>query len=254
MIFDAVVIVVVLVSALIAFLRGLIREILTILGVAGGAGAAYFIGPMVSPMARGWVTPQVADGEDMPKFMDIVPYPVLGDVIAYGAVFVLFVIILSVISHFLSGWVKSIGLGMADRLLGALFGFVRGLLVVTVFFLPFYLLIDKKERDKWSWVQESKTMPYVEKSAAFVDRYLPHDVKDDMKDTKNKVEKTARETLQEIEANKSRELERKNAQGYENDDRQGMDALIKDKLNDAIDGAANGSGDDGNSTGSAGNE
>lgn len=232
MIFDAVVVVIVLVSALIAFLRGLIRELLTIFGVAGGAAASYYLGPLVSPHARSWITPATAEGEEPQKFMDMLPYPVLGDVIAYGSVFVIFVIMLSVISHFLSGWAKSVGLGMADRLLGVLFGVARGLLLIAVLYLPVHMLVEKKERDKWGWIQESKTVPYIEKAVVQIEKFLPQEVEENIKDTKDMAEKTARETLQEIEASKIKERERKAAGGYDEGAREGLDSLIEDRLDD----------------------
>ena len=52
MILDILVTAVLLVSAIIAFFRGLILEVLTILGVVGGLAAAYFGGPIFSPTVR----------------------------------------------------------------------------------------------------------------------------------------------------------------------------------------------------------
>ena len=55
MIVDILVLAVLLISALIAFLRGFIREVLTITGVVGGLAAAYFGGPLLAPLMRGWL-------------------------------------------------------------------------------------------------------------------------------------------------------------------------------------------------------
>jgi membrane protein required for colicin V production len=100
MIYDAVVLVILFVSALIAFFRGLIREILTITGVVGGAIAAVYLGPLLSPTVRGWVTPEKPSKETPDKFMDLIPFPLLGDVLAYSFIFIFFVIVFSLFFHF----------------------------------------------------------------------------------------------------------------------------------------------------------
>ena len=55
MIFDFIVVLAVLASALISFMRGLIREVLTIAGVVGGGAAAVFFGPSLAPLMRDWL-------------------------------------------------------------------------------------------------------------------------------------------------------------------------------------------------------
>ena len=47
LVFDVVIIAILLISVLIAVLRGFIREVLTIFGVIGGVAAAYFLGPLL---------------------------------------------------------------------------------------------------------------------------------------------------------------------------------------------------------------
>src|SRR5688572_4012748 len=116
MIIDIVVGVVVVLSALISFMRGFIREVLTIAGVVGGLIAAYFGGPSLSPLFRDWLGVS-ADGEPA-KLFDIVPMGLVADVTAYGAVFIIVVIILSVVSHFMAGAARAMGLGPVDRTLG----------------------------------------------------------------------------------------------------------------------------------------
>ena len=72
MIIDIIVGAVVIVSAIISFLRGFIREVLTIAGVVGGLAAAYFMGPMLTPTFKDWfgVDPEA---EEMPS-SDIILY------------------------------------------------------------------------------------------------------------------------------------------------------------------------------------
>jgi membrane protein required for colicin V production len=233
MVFDTVVIVIIFVSALIAFFRGLIRETLTILGVAGGAVGAVYIGPLISPAINSWVTPEKVEDEAPAKFFDIIPYPILADIIAYGSVFIVFVIVLSIISHFLAGWAKSIGLGLADRLFGVAFGVARGVLMVAILWLPVYLLVDKEDRQEWGWVKTSITVSYVDHACAFIHKFLPSDAEEKIEETKSKAESAAKQTIQEMEAKRLKDREdRAKGSGYDDQERENMDNLIKDSFNE----------------------
>lgn len=169
MIFDIVVGVVILISAAIAFLRGFIREILTIAGVLGGILASLFLGPKLAPVFRGWFG--VEEGEDVEKLFDLVPMDIAADATAYVVIFVVFVIAISVISHFISGAVKAMGLGPIDRTLGVLFGVVRGFILLGLFYLPFHLMM--KDESKEEIFAESRTHYLIEDTAALLTEFLP---------------------------------------------------------------------------------
>lgn len=168
MIIDIIVGLVVLASALISFMRGLIREVLTIAGVVGGILAAVFVGPVFAPIVRDWfgVTP---DSEE--KLFDIVPMEIVADAVAYGVIFLIVVIVLSVASHFISGAARAIGLGPVDRTLGVFFGVARGLILLGLLYLPFHLIMsdDKKQE----YLGDSHSFYIVEKISAAMAHYLP---------------------------------------------------------------------------------
>ena len=95
--------------------RGLVREVLSILGwVIAFLAANLLAGPL---------------GPVMPE---AIPSPELRVAAAYVAVFVGSLILVTLVGLLLSGIVKAVGLGGADRMLGALFGAARGLLIVLV--------------------------------------------------------------------------------------------------------------------------
>lgn len=198
MIFDAIVLAAVLISSVIAFLRGFIRECLTIIGVVGGLAASYFAGPLLAPLMRGWLGVS-DDPEKVKKLFDIVPMTVVADVCAYGAIFVVVVIVLSVLSHFLSAGAKAVGLGPVDRAMGVVFGIARAMLLVSLLYLPFYLLNDKEERDKWTFMQDSKSRYYVEEGAAMIARLLPEDTEKKADDKVEEAGKKMDETRQRLE-------------------------------------------------------
>jgi len=145
MIFDAVILAAVILSSIIAFLRGFVREVLTIFGVVGGLAASYFGGPILVPLMRGWLgVKELAKDEKPEELFGMIPMTIVADVCAYGLIFIVVVIILSVLSHFLATGVKAIGLGPVDRILGVLFGVGRAILLMALIYLPVYLLTQVK--------------------------------------------------------------------------------------------------------------
>jgi membrane protein required for colicin V production len=175
MIVDVVVAIVLILSALIALIRGFIRETLTIVGVVGGLVAAYFGGALLSPIVYGWFGVDET-AEEPARLFDVIPYSMVADALSYGLIFISVVIVLSLASHVLAESAKSIGLGVVDRILGAGFGIARGVLLVALMYLPFYLLLD--DDTKKSWFEQSASHPYLEKSAAVIASYIPQDTID----------------------------------------------------------------------------
>ncbi|MBN8522004.1 MAG: CvpA family protein [Alphaproteobacteria bacterium] len=191
MIIDIVVGVVALLSALISFMRGFIREVLTIAGVIGGLAAAYFCGPWLSPIFRNWLDVGV-EGKPQ-KLFDIVPMSIVADASAYGAIFVIVVIILSVVSHFMSGAAKAMGLGPIDRTMGVIFGLARALILLGLLYLPFHLLMDKETKDEI--FKDSRTHYLIEKTAEFIAGFLPDS--DDVEESKDKAVNDIKDKLME---------------------------------------------------------
>jgi membrane protein required for colicin V production len=101
-------------SMLLGFLRGLTREVIVL---ASWAVAFVVAGAWGADMAR-VLEPQIADAS----------WRALA---AFVALFFVTLIVINVIALLAAKLVKSAGLGMEDRLLGALFGLARGFLVVV---------------------------------------------------------------------------------------------------------------------------
>ena len=237
MIIDIVVALVVLSSALISFMRGFIREVLTIAGVVGGILAAVFLGPSLAPTVRVWFgVGEGGDPEDAKKLFDIIPYEVVADVTTYGAIFIAVVIVLSVLSHFISGAAKAVGLGPVDRSLGAIFGVARGLVLLGLFYLPFHMMMPEKRKDEF--FKDSQTHYFIEKISAAMEAYLPEseDVKEETDDLiKKKLEE------QDLLGGKKRDPEAeltitpltddadtKQGDGYNDQEREKLDKLFND--------------------------
>lgn len=170
MIVDIVVALVVLASALISFMRGFIREVLTIAGVVGGLLAAIFVGPHFAPTVRLWFG--IEEGkEGPPNLFGIIPMEFVSDAVTYGALFVSVVIVIYIITHFISGAAKAVGLGPVDRTLGVVFGIARALILLGLIYMPLNVLIPPKNKEKL--FEGSQTHFIVEKTSEAMASYLP---------------------------------------------------------------------------------
>jgi len=249
MIIDIAVAIIVLISAFISFLRGFIREVLTIAGIIGGLAAAYFFGPMLTPIFKNWfgvpATLESADSEtqEIPKLFDLVPMDLVATISAYAAIFVIFVIIISIISHLTAGAVKALGLGPVDRTFGVIFGITRAIILLGLLYLPFHLLMSQDT--KTGLFEESRTHLYIEKTAIFLAGFLPNseEVQARIDDVANEADKSLKSKLMEQELlegtsakdikeklnNLTGDTKQKIEDGYNKDTRQELEQLFEQK-------------------------
>ena len=155
--FDLIVIGVLLVSSVLALLRGFTNEILSIIAWVVGALAALWLFPYLTPVLRGAISP-----------------PWLAAVIAAVGIFI---VAYAVCAAFTSRW--SGGLmdlheraELLDRTLGFIFGLARGLLIVTVAYLFFAWLVPNPD-DQPDWIRTAKTKPAIESTAALLFSLAP---------------------------------------------------------------------------------
>ncbi|MCC6598717.1 MAG: CvpA family protein [Alphaproteobacteria bacterium] len=228
MVVDLIVVAVLLISALISFLRGFIREILTIAGVAGGLAAAYFGGPLLIPTMRGWFG--VQEDEEPGKLFDVLPYDIVADVLSYGLIFIVVVVILSILSHFLAEGAKHIGLGAVDRTLGFVFGLLRGVLLLGLLYLPVHFFIDKDSKE--SWFSGSQTHFYIERVSEKMAAMVPSSAVEGMEKSIEEGSQT-RQQLENINLLK-KDSQGKDArtEGSEGEAKQGYTEEFRDKMDD----------------------
>lgn len=119
---DGVVALVIVVSAILAYSRGFVREIMSIAGWIVAAVLAFIFAPKAEPLVR-----------EIPVIGDF-----LGDscelaiIAAFAAVFALALVIVSIFAPLFSSAVQRSALGGLDQGLGFLFGVLRGILLVAV--------------------------------------------------------------------------------------------------------------------------
>ncbi len=119
---DGVVAVVILISAILAYSRGFVREVLAIAGWAAAAVAAFYLTPMAVPLV-----PEIpVIGEFLTDSCEL---STLG---AFTGVFVIALVLLSIFIPLFSSAVQRSAVGGLDQALGFLFGVLRGALLVVV--------------------------------------------------------------------------------------------------------------------------
>lgn len=124
---DAGVAAVILISALLAYARGLVHESLAILGWVAAAIVAYLFAPQVVPLVK--EIPYV--GQFLQDSCE------LAIIAAFCAVFALCLIVVSIFSPLFASLVKNSALGGVDQGLGFLFGAIRGIVLVAVALLVY---------------------------------------------------------------------------------------------------------------------
>ena len=133
---DGVVLLIVAVSALLAYARGLTRETLAIAGwVIAGMGA-FFFAPLLEPLMR--EIPVVGDFLRSSCTLSILA--------AFAVAFAVGLIVLSIFTPLLSGVIRDSALGPFDRGLGFLFGVARGVALVAVLYMLYDLAVPSEQR------------------------------------------------------------------------------------------------------------
>ncbi len=195
MVLDIVVAVILFLSMLVAWFRGFIREVLTILGLGGAAVGALYGSPYIIPSLSKWM---IGDkSADEARLFSIIPYEFIAIGLAYLFVFIVVFILLSLATHWLSKTAKEAGLGALDRSLGVLFGLLRAVILIGLLFIPFNVVMDEPEKQEW--FGDSYTLPYVDYTARLMRAAIPAPIPDTEEDAedkeKNPTENTKRGTL-----------------------------------------------------------
>ncbi|MBC7164735.1 MAG: CvpA family protein [Roseovarius sp.] len=121
-IIDGVVALFLVLSALLAYSRGLVREALAIAGWIVAGILAFAFAPQVAPLVK--EIPVV--GEFIADSCE------LGMIGAFAAVFAVVLIVASLITPLFSSLIQRSALGGVDQGLGFIFGVVRGVLLVAI--------------------------------------------------------------------------------------------------------------------------
>ena len=125
---DAIVAAVIILSAILAYSRGLVRETMAIAGWVGAAIVGFIFAPTVEPLIK--------EVPILNKFL--AGNCELSMVAAFAASFAVVLVVVSLFTPFLASFVHNSVLSGLDSGLGFLFGVARGLLLVAVGFLVYH--------------------------------------------------------------------------------------------------------------------
>lgn len=119
---DGIALALVVISAILAWSRGLVREALSIAGWIVAAVAAFAFAPAVEPLMR-----------EAPVLRDVIGSSCeLGVLTGFVAVFAVALVIVSIFTPLLSGAVQNSAIGPIDQGFGLLFGVARGALLIAI--------------------------------------------------------------------------------------------------------------------------
>jgi len=143
-----------LISGVFAYVRGLVHEILSVLGWIGAIAATVFGFPYVKPFAR-----------------DLIPVALAADLAAGVVIFIAALIALSVLTRSLSSKVQESALNVLDRSLGFVFGLLRGGLMICVAYIGLEIVLPRADHPVW--LKDARTMPLIIEGSSQITQLIP---------------------------------------------------------------------------------
>ena len=160
---DGIVAGVIIISAILAYSRGFVREALAIGGWVIAAVVAFVFAPDAQPLIR--EIPYVGDfiGDSCE----------LGIIGAFAAVAVVALIVISLFTPMFSGMIQRSAVGGVDAGLGFLFGVARGVLLVLVALIAYDRLAGD---ERIALVDESRSAAILADAQGQIEEAIPEDV------------------------------------------------------------------------------
>ncbi len=174
---DVVVIAILVVSGLLAYFRGLVREILSLATWIGAAFGALYGFSTVQPYVRQFISVNI-----------------VADILSGVGLFLASLVVLTLINHLISSRVKDSALGAIDRGLGFLFGVARGALLISVAYIA----------ASWFWAEDqlnpyladARTLPIVREGADLLLRVIPKNMQSESRAAADNARETAGQAVE----------------------------------------------------------
>ncbi len=161
---DGVAALIILVSAILAYSRGLVRELMAIVGWIGAAVLAFIFAPRPTMVALVKEVPVV--GEFLADSCE------LSVIAAFAAVFAIGLILAAIFTPLFASVVQRSALGGIDQGLGFLFGVARGVLLIAVAFIVWDRALANQSIPA---VDDSRTAKVFANFQASIDQSIPSD-------------------------------------------------------------------------------
>jgi len=154
--FDILIITILLYCLIRGVFRGLLKEMSSLVGVLGGFYAAYSYYGEVGKYLKKWITD--------PNYINI---------ISFFLVFISVFIIISVLGIIIKYILKIVFLGWVDRIFGAVFGILKGILIGSVLLI----VITAFHSGSANIITTSKTAPYLHVISGKMIKVTPKEIK-----------------------------------------------------------------------------
>jgi membrane protein required for colicin V production len=162
---DGIVLAIIGISAVVGFIRGFSREMLSI--------ASWLLALVISLYAHSYT---------YPFWAKMIKYPLLAHAATFGVVFIGVLTTALIITN---GWANRVGdgpLGSLDRTMGLVFGVTRGAVIVCLAYLILASLGETKN-DVPVWLKEAKSLAWAEEGGVMMVGLLPKQMQEPVAET-----------------------------------------------------------------------
>jgi len=141
------------ISAGLGFIRGIIKEILSLIAFVAAFLGALNWGPLLAKFVGGILS----------------FHPLLLSAISYVVVFIIVLLVVGMLNLLLSTLINKTGLTPADQGLGAIFGLLRGVVII----LAMVVLANYTALQHEPWWNNSQLLPIAELGISQIKHWLP---------------------------------------------------------------------------------
>ena len=171
---DIVFIVILLLSGLLSFYKGIVQEVLRIASWVGASFVSLYLYYPTIPFVKQYVTNDLTVS-----------------IITGGGLFIVSLVIFYIVSSQISGAVKSSSIGALNKSLGFLFGLGRGLIITSVFYVTLGSLMNGNLPDT---IKTAKTESLLRSTADVLVVLLPERIEETVTNTLNNLKTNAENT------------------------------------------------------------
>ncbi len=159
---DGIVALIILVSAILAYSRGFVREGMSIAGWIIAAVVAYMFAPRAVPLIK-----------EIPVLRDFIADSCeLSVIAAFAGVLALALVVVSLFTPLFSSAIQRSALGGVDQALGFVFGVLRGILLVAIALVVYDRVIIT---ESVPMVDDSRTAKIFARTSGKIDEQIPED-------------------------------------------------------------------------------
>lgn len=219
---DVIILIVIALSALLAFYRGLIKEVLSIVGWVLLTLVMIYLLPPLTPLFNKYIESGLMSG-----------------IAASIFVFVVFFILWFIFTGYITGKIRSSKLNLPDRFLGLFFGILRACLLIVLIYIAIGWVVPYNEQP--DFLKKSKYYNIAGSFAKPLENLLPEKTIKTIKEGAGAASKKDKDgksdsidelfdklSQPKIKPAKDKKVEKsEKPKGYDNNERKNMDRLIE---------------------------